>query len=315
MAAPTTGTIILAFITVVVIWSTTPLTIAWSGEGVGFLFGITSRMVISTVLASGLMWVLHRPMNWHRQALWAYFASGIGIYIALMGAYWSATLIPSGWISVIFGTSAVFTGIMAHYLLQEHLSWYRVLGLLLAISGLLLIFYEGQQVDSSALWGVGICLVAVIGQSSTAVWIKKIDAKQTGLTMTTGGLWVATPLCLITWLMFDGTWPEDWSNRALASIVYLSIFGSLLGFSLYYFLIHHIQASRLALITLITPVTALLLGHLLNQEVISVTVILGTLFILLGLTVFQWGNRLHRKKYQPSKDACEKPSASSESTG
>lgn len=315
MAAPTTGTIILAFITVVVIWSTTPLAIAWSGEGVGFLFGITSRMMISTLLATLLMWALRRSMAFHRQALWAYFASGIGIYIALMGAYWSATLIPSGWISVIFGTSAVFTGILAHYFLQEHLSWYRILGLLLAISGLLLIFYEGQQVDSSALWGVGLCLVAVIGQSSTAVWIKKIDAKQTGLTMTTGGLWVATPLCLITWSIFDGAWPQDWSNRALASIVYLAIFGSLLGFSLYYFLIHHIQASRLALVTLITPVTALLLGNLLNQEVITVTIMLGTLFILLGLTVFQWGNRLHRKKRQQSNDACKKPPASSASAG
>jgi len=306
MATPASLTIVIAFITVVVIWSTTPLAIAWSGEGVGFLFGITSRMTISVILASILLWALRRPMAFHRQALWAYFASGIGIYIALMGSYWSATLIPSGWISVIFGTSAVFTGIMAHYLLHEHLSWYRVLGLLFAISGLLIIFYEGQQVDSSALWGVGLCLIAVIGQSSTAVWIKKIDARQTGLTMTTGGLWVATPLCLLTWWLFDGQWPQDWSTRTAGSIIYLAIFGSLLGFSLYYFLIHHIQASRLALITLITPVTALLLGNLLNQEVITVTVMLGTLFILLGLTVFQWGNLLRRKHPRKSINACRK---------
>jgi drug/metabolite transporter (DMT)-like permease len=66
----------------------------------------------------------------------------------------------------------------------------------------------------------------------------------------------------------------------------------LLGFSLYYFLIHAIEASTVSLITLITPVTALLLGMWLNNEAISTHVIMGTACILLGLISFQWGDKL-----------------------
>ncbi|MGZ8928379.1 MAG: EamA family transporter, partial [Methylobacter sp.] len=39
----------LAYISVILLWSTTPLAIKWSGEGSGYLFGVTGRMVIGTV--------------------------------------------------------------------------------------------------------------------------------------------------------------------------------------------------------------------------------------------------------------------------
>jgi drug/metabolite transporter (DMT)-like permease len=47
---------------------------------------------------------------------------------------------------------------------------------------------------------------------------------------------------------------------------YLGVFGSVIGFMLYYYTLKHLRVSTIALITLITPVTALLLGHYLNGE-------------------------------------------------
>lgn len=54
-----------AFIGVIIIWSTTPLAIKWSTEGPGFLFGVTSRMVIGVVLCILLMQALRIRMPWH----------------------------------------------------------------------------------------------------------------------------------------------------------------------------------------------------------------------------------------------------------
>jgi hypothetical protein len=39
----------LSYITIILLWATTPLAIKWSGEGPGFLFGVTARMAIGTV--------------------------------------------------------------------------------------------------------------------------------------------------------------------------------------------------------------------------------------------------------------------------
>jgi len=61
-----------AYLGVIMIWSTTPLAIIWSSEEAGFVFGVTSRMVIGAVLALIVAALLGTGMNWHRPALLAF---------------------------------------------------------------------------------------------------------------------------------------------------------------------------------------------------------------------------------------------------
>ena len=76
------------------------------------------------------------------------------------------------------------------------------------------------------------------------------------------------------------------------SIGYLAVFGSVLGFIMYFYVLKHIDASRVALVTLLTPMLALLLGQSLNNESINPAVWVGTFCILVGMSVYQWGARL-----------------------
>ena len=209
----------------------------------------------------------------------------------MLFGYWGTTYIPSGWVSVIWGSSPMLTGILANLLLGERFTAMRSIGLLLGFAGLALIFLQSTSMNEGTALGVFLVILGVIGQTSSAVRIKKINAKQHGLVMTAGGLIVSIPLFILTWFIFDGNLPETVPNRAASSIVYLAVFGSLIGFSLYYFLIHHLEASKVSLITMITPVTALLLGAYLNDEVITLNIVIGTALILFGLAIFQWGDR------------------------
>jgi drug/metabolite transporter (DMT)-like permease len=83
--------------------------------------------------------------------------------------------------------------------------------------------------------------------------------------------------------------------RAEAAIVYLGVFGSVLGFALYYYIVKHVEAGKVALITLVTPVLALLLGSFVNGEVVPGRVWLGAGCICLGLGLHQKSARLHNK--------------------
>ena len=234
-----------------------------------------------------------RSLNfWTAKYSWQTVLSPIGIYGAMLFAYWGATYVPSGWLSVIWGTSPVFTGILAKRYLGESLSWYRLFGLLLSLAGLAVIFLHSGEIGERAWLGVLLVVGGVLVQSGTAVWLKHLDAKEHGLMMTATGLLFSLPLFALTWWLFDGEVPETIPLRAGLSIVYLAVFGSLLGFSLYYFLINQIEASKLALVTLVTPVTALLIGRFLNDEPLTLTVYLGTGLILLGLASYQWGRWL-----------------------
>ena len=103
------------------------------------------------------------------------------------------------------------------------------------------------------------------------------------------------PLYLLVWFLVDGSIPQEISVRAATSIAYLGIFGSVLGYIFYFYTLRHVSASSVALITLVTPVTALLIGQAFNGEQVTSIVWFGTALIILGLSMHQWGNRLQLK--------------------
>ncbi len=279
-----------AYLGIILIWSTTPLAIKWSGEEVGFLFGVASRMLIGAAVCTLLLLVLARKLPWHREARQTYLAAGLGIYGAMMSVYWGAQYIPSGLISVIFGLTPIVTGVIAAFWLQERsLTISKLSGIFLGFIGLAIIFGSGIELSSTAVYGIAAVLLAVLLHSISAVWVKSISARLPALEVTNGGLLIAAPMYLVTWLFFSDGWPEGISMRTAMSIGYLALFGSVLGFIMYFYVLKHIEASRVALVTLLTPVLALFLGQGLNNETIEPAVWLGTCCILVGMSVYQWG--------------------------
>jgi drug/metabolite transporter (DMT)-like permease len=287
----------LAYIGVIIIWSTTPLAIKWSGSDSGFLFGVTARMLIGLLFSSMLIMLLsRRRLPWDAISRKTYLVAGIAIYGAMLSVYWGSQYISSGFISVIFGLNPIVTGIMAALWLNERsLTPVKILGVVLGIVGLIVIFSQGIHLGNHAVIGIAAVCLSVLLHSWSSVWFKKLDISLTALEITHGGLLVSVPLYLLTWFISQGIWPENFSQRGLGSIVYLGIFGSVLGFVLFFYILKHIDVSRVSLITLITPVVALILGYALNNEVLNASVWLGTGLIMLGMSFYQWSDRLFRK--------------------
>ena len=132
-------------------------------------------------------------------------------------------------------------------------------------------------------------LLSVSVHSASSVWVKRFGASLPALETTTGALLIAVPLFVLNWGVFDGALPRHLGPRSAWSILYLAVFGSVLGFIMYYYLLRQVQASRVALITLVTPVLALFIGHYVNAEAIGARTWIGTAMILVGLAFFQWG--------------------------
>ena len=279
-----------AFLGVVLIWATTPLAIKWSSEGTGFLFGVAARMVLGVFVCGVLVALLGRRLPWHRAAVRTYLAAGLGLWAAMSSVYWAAQFVPSGLISVVFGLTPVVTALMAALWLREPaLTPPRLAGMALSLLGLWVVFGQGMTLGESWALGLGGLLLSVLVHSASAVWVKRIDAGLHPIETTTGGLLVAVPLFVLDWVLLDGQVPMALPPRTAWSILYLAVFGSALGFILYYYLLRRVQASRVALITLLTPVLALMLGQALNGETVSSRTALGSGAILAGLALFHWG--------------------------
>jgi drug/metabolite transporter (DMT)-like permease len=284
-----------AFLAVVLIWSTTPLAVKWSGEGPGFLFGALGRMTLATLLCLALVAALRLAFPWHRDARRTYFSGALGLYGAMLCIYWSAQYVPSGLIAVLFGLSPLVTALLAQPLLGERaLTPTRLAGMLLALAGLVAIFGASLALGPHMATGLMGLLAGVLLQSLSMVLVKRYGAELPSLTVTSGALLVAAPLFFITWLIFDHHAPVELPMRALLSIVYLGVVGSLIGFTLFYYVLKRVTANTSALITVITPVLALLLGAFINHEQVGARIWAGTALVLGGLALHQWGERLGR---------------------
>jgi len=296
-----------AYLAVVLIWSTTPLGIVWSSESVDPTLAVLGRMSIAVVLGWLTLMICKIKLPLNRQAFKVYAYSTIGIFGGMLFTYIAATYISSGLISLIFGLAPIMSGVLAQKILGEpKFSKTKKLALFFSITGLALVCYDKvfAQADSlsfDSYIGLAFVFSGMFFFSISGVLVKSVGIKINALASTIGSLTFSLPFFFAVWLFFDGTLPvNEWTNRSLLAILYLGIFGSLIGFIAYYYVLQKLNASTVALITMITPVMAISLGAILNNESVSDNLIIGASFVMGGLALYQWGGRKRTQVNAPT---------------
>lgn len=292
----------IAYLAVILIWSTTPLGIVWSSESIHPTFAVLLRMLIAVVPGWLILKAFRIELPWHKKAIKLYSFSAIGIFGGMLFAYLAAGYISSGLMSLTFGLSPILSGVLSKRILAESvLSRTKKIALSVALLGLAIVCFDKISLKDDAYIGIIAVLIAVSFFSVSGVLVKSIDVAINPMATTVGSLLFSLPLFMIVWLIFDGNIPyESWSNKSILSVVYLGVIGSLVGFIAYFYVLQRLKASTVALITMMTPVIAISLGLILNNETINANLIIGALAIIAGLAIYQWGDLVskhNRKQY------------------
>ncbi len=287
----------VAYLAVLLIWSTTPLGIVWSSESISPSMAVLLRMLIALLLGVILIKVRRINLPWHSNALKLYSFSSLGIFGGMMCSYLAAQYLSSGIISLVFGLAPIISTILARKILDEpKVSLIKKLSMLLSLIGLSIVCSNDLALAENGIYGMIFVLLAVFFFSLSGVLVKSISLVIHPLATTVGSLTLSIPWFIISWLILDGTMPiEQWQTRSIVATIYLGIFGSLIGFYAYFYVLQKLTASTVTLITLITPVVALILGAILNNEVITKSLLAGAFFVLFGLFVYHWGDKLTAK--------------------
>ncbi len=282
----------IAYIAVLIIWSTTPLGIVWSSESMHPSLAVLLRMVLALFLGFIIIKLrkIHTP--WHSQALKLYSFSALGIFGGMLCSYLAAPYMSSGVISLVFGLSPVMSALLAQKILAEpSLSGVRKLSMLISIIGLAVVCSENFAFSQEGGIGIVFIFLAVLFFSLSGVLVKSVSIAIHPLATTFGALTIATPLFCISWLLLDGTLPiATWQAKSLWATLYLGVFGSLVGFYAYFTVLQKMSASNVTLVTLITPIIALALGAWLNHEEITYRLTLGAIMVLCGLSLYHFGH-------------------------
>lgn len=291
----------VAYATMMVIWSTTPLGIAWSNETLSPIAAVTLRMVFAAVIGWALLRLLKIEIMWHGAARKTYAYSLLGVYGAMFCVYSSAKYIPSGLISVLFALSPLLSNLLSVKLLgQGSFTPARLLAFAISFSGLAFICLDSGMQYEQAWLGVLLLLMGVSLYSLSGVLVQRESYHGHPLSITVGTLVMSVPLFALTWYVVDGSLPTlNWESKSPWSVLYLATFGSLLGFAAYFYVVRKLGAISVAMVTLVTPVFALILGSLLNGEPITLQMVVGTSCVLGGLVLY------YQKGLQPDRVEAE----------
>lgn len=280
------------YLSVVLIWSTTPLFIRLSVDSLDFVQASALRMWISLALCFVMMRVLSIPFRLTREAFYRYFVGAMAVSGAMLCVYWSAQTLPSGLIAVVWGLSPLVVSLYCLVLIpQTRLSVKQVLCMLLAVFGLYTIFAQGVSVGAHLVAASLVLLLGVNFHSVSSVLLQRLhifkpENAMHPLEQTTGALLLSAPVYGVMWLAFSGPLPETISHTSIMAILYLATLGSVAGFIGYYYLLNNMTASSVALITIITPVLALLLGAYVADEALHARTWIGASFILVALVIY-----------------------------
>ncbi len=197
------------------------------------------------------------------------------------------TEIASGLASIINATTPLFTIVVAHFATaDEKMSFNKVLGIILGILGVSLLM--GSEVfagASQSLVAMIACLIAALSYAISSLFGRQFKALNVPSSVGAFGQVFASSLLLIPIvLIFDQPLSLEMpSLMSIYSILALGILSTALAYVLYFKLIEQAGATNAVLVTLLVPLSAIMLGWLILGEQLLLNHLLGMLSIGLGL--------------------------------
>ena len=283
---PSKTNIMMTYALLVFIWATTPLTIVWSVSDLHMLWALVLRFFIALPLTIILLLLLKVKFPNHLQAWHSYLAGSFSLIGSQIFTYIATAYLSSGIIALMFGLTPIMAGLIGRFVFQLHLARIQWIGMTVSILGLGIICFGGETQHVHPL-GIILMLFSVLTYTMSIFWVKKVNAQVEPVAQATGSILVSTiaALCIVPfiWSYVPTSLP---SLKSIAALLYTVIMASLIAMFCYFKLVQNIQATTLSLTTVMTPMIALLIGALLNQEALSVMVFVGALVLLLGLVLY-----------------------------
>jgi drug/metabolite transporter (DMT)-like permease len=192
--------------------------------------------------------------------------------------------------SLIISTTPIFILLLASLIGQERLTPLKVLGMLVALSGVAIIQLTPAKSEGSSLIGDLLALAGAITFAAFTVFGKAYTREHSGITVNTfayiGGGALLLPVVLFLWAGID---PASVSLSGWLCVLYMAIFPSVLCYVGYFYVLNHIPASQVAVFAYLQPAIATCLAVPLLGESVSSSLIGGGLLALLGVFVTQKG--------------------------
>ena len=285
---PSRAKVILAFAAVYIIWGSTYLGIRFAIETLppflmaGARFSLAGAIMFAWAKfhgdKGGWSWA-----QWRRALL-------VGTLLLLFGnggVTWAERYIASGLVALLVATEPVWVVVLNWAISHQRPNWKVLLGVLIGLVGVGLLvgggLNQGGDVSAMSLVGAAGVLLAAFGWATGSVYASRRPISTTtslasGMQMISGGA-----LLLLLGLVTGDFQRFDFARVSWTSLIaffYLAIFGALVGFTAYGWLLRNVSTARAATYAYVNPAVAVFLGWLLASEPLTLRMLVAAAVIV-----------------------------------
>src|SRR5437870_10625385 len=245
------------------------------------------RFVLASLILSAL--ILARGVRWPRTRRDWFLIAIVGLLQFTLNyglVFWGEQHIPSGLAAVLQSTFPAFGLVTAHfYLPEERITLRKVFGVLLGFVGVAVIFSDRLTIagKGALLGSIALVFSAFFGSYGN-VLVKAYATQIDPFVLAAGQMVCGFPPLLALGIATEGNpFRLHWTAMAVLALAYLVVVGSVIAFTLYYWLVRHMDVTNTMLIGLVTPVVAVVLGMIVLHEQLNWRLFAGAACIILGI--------------------------------
>jgi drug/metabolite transporter (DMT)-like permease len=244
------------------------------------------RFAIAALIMIGVASVLGRREGGEKPPVWLWIVQGTASFAMSYGiVYYTETILPSGLVSLLFGVYPMLQALAGHFFLdEERLMPYQWIGFGVGLLGLILLFRTDLQ--SFGPEGIPTGLLLMLSPISVVIGttlVKRFGGGVNSTLLNRNGMFVGAALLLGVAFALERDAVVTWTPAAIASVLYLAIMGTVVTFSLFFWLLRSVPAHKMALIAYVTPAIALFLGWAFADEPVTVWTLSGAACVLSGV--------------------------------
>lgn len=300
--APSILLVVLAFAAVYIIWGSTYFFIERGVKYVPPMLLGAIRFLAAGVIMLGWLAIKGEKI-WNPSAILHSTISGIlMLFIGNGAVIWAEQYLPSSFCAIFLASAPVW------FLLFDKPKWtenfsnkYTLLSIVIGLIGVIALFYEkiAGGNNSQNLIPLVMLIIANIGWVIGSLYSKY---KVKGVSASVNAAWQIMAAGVVFFIggLADGSVVKvEWSAiplEAWGAIAYLIVFGSIIGYSAYVFLLSVRSSTQVSSYAYVNPLVAVLLGVLINKDLLTTLQITGLLIILFSVLFINLAKRANEKK-------------------
>lgn len=286
-----TGRVLLAFGLVYFFWGSTYTAIRIAGEFFAPPLVGALRCLLSTVIFLGLCLARGTPLRVSRRVFWQLAIVGILLMsVNNVLITWAETMVPSGLAALLIATTPILVAVIERLLPGgEAINKRGWAGTLLGTLGMVALIspslHRGAPAGGRHLLAYAILLLAALAFAVGSVLARRFAFKVDTFVATGYQIGVAGLVNLLLAIAAGNLQTAAWTRSGILAIVYLSVFGTVVGLTAYTYLLQHVPVTKVSTYAFVNPVIAVLLGVFVLGERLDRTEVLGMAIIVAAVAM------------------------------